>query len=352
MSLNNILVPNPYTLYSNKNVTNISQIGDVDGLTITNDLSIPETLTTQQIYNVIHGGMIGPTGEIGPTGPIGPTGGSGNVTTSGMTAGYIPISTSLTDIENSIMSGTTAQILIQPQIDGECFIINSAGGTAQLSYNTTSNLFSVAGNQNIIGNQTLGDINNGTPGCHCVAATGPTGYFTSWFIPFDPNNPINTLGNTGSPAPPKSIRIEIQHLGVTGASNITLQVVTPSSIISGGYIFNNTNSLSGSVTNNSSSISGGPSMSIVEGITLGTTYGISGFIDINYLVSSSSSTNYITITGTLGFITSTNVPACTYLWGILRDGFGAESIACGIILNSSSGDFTLNSSANVIMYRS
>lgn len=123
MSVSNLFYPNNLTLYSGTNVTNEVQIGEgVNNLTITNDLSTPETVTTQQMYNVISGG------------------GSGNLSGT-LTSNYIPLASDVHTLVNSTVQDNSGVITTTNNtLDDSGTIICSALETNSLSVKSGVNI--------------------------------------------------------------------------------------------------------------------------------------------------------------------------------------------------------------------
>ena len=210
---------------------------------------------------------------------------------------------------NPFLTGTITTPLTASQVvqtDGSSHLTASntltgmtLAGTTNVSGLTASTVLQLDVSKNIISSNT-----EGYPGSHSVAAPAPSGSTNYWFIPLDPNNPSNSISSS-SPTPPRSVRIVLKNVQVTGtASNIVLRFaqtagagVTNTSY-SGVGVFA-TSSGSGSTNVQNSGHNTSTYTFIFTGSTLATTSFLSGYLDISWYVPGSG-TAQATVTGIVG----------------------------------------------------
>ena len=129
MSLNNILHPNPYTLYSEMNITDSTRFGVniANSLTINNDIEGTNTTTTTALFNAINAG-----GNLSGT----------------LTPGQVPVcETDSHTLVNSIINATSDTITIGNGSTDPEFVVKNSSDNAFLDVNPASNYIKTLNNQ-------------------------------------------------------------------------------------------------------------------------------------------------------------------------------------------------------------
>ena len=188
-----------------------------------------------------------------------------------------------------------------------------------------------------------------------ASAPTPSGSSRAWFIPFDPNNPTNTLGSA-TPTPPRSMSIKLKNVALTNTSTIFLSVTTGN----GTPALTSSYSTIGTYTTTSGSESVSPISStsysfillLSGGLGVPSSSFLSGNLDINYYIPSSGN-GQLTITGTVGWWDGSNFNTQS-IYGYYLDTVANMKLLTGISLYANIGAsplFATACSADVVMNR-
>ena len=188
-----------------------------------------------------------------------------------------------------------------------------------------------------------------------ASAPTPSGSSRDWFIPFDPNNPTNTLGSI-SIIPPRTISIKFKNIAITSQSTFFLSVTTGN----GTPVLTSSYTTIGTYTTSSGSGSVTPISSVgyvyiyllSGGLGVPSTSFASGNLDINYYIPSSGN-GQLTVTGTMGYWDGTNINLQS-IYGYYSDTVANMKLLTGISLYANIGSsplFTTSCSADVVMNR-
>ncbi|MHB1909637.1 MAG: beta strand repeat-containing protein [Nitrososphaerales archaeon] len=243
---------------------------------------------------------------------------------------------------STVQASTGAVITMNAGYKGATIIMNSSTATGGTGASLiVGNSGAASSSVEINGTLTITNFLSGTPGAHTAIVTLTTASST-WLIPFDPNNPTNTLNSSGAPT---AVTIYLNNVTFSAVSNLYIMPLNNSTSSPAG-----SSRTIGTVSNPTTGVSPVFNLNIYIFPLNSLINNISGKLDVSWNRSSYEITVNVSLYATDG---SGNYYASNSIGIFTANSATVFSELTGIQLSAqnSSGTINANSTVTVVMYR-